>query len=359
MGTLIYIPKMGANISTALVVKLFARKGDTVKKGDILFEVETEKAVYGIEAESEGMVLALEAELGKRYNVLDELGFIGTAGETIAPFKRTQQTAKTDATTDIKATPSAKKLAADNGIDILSAFKGISKIIKESDILEYIASLTQTNAIAQDISPRKLAEIEAISHNKEYIVSSVTMTCSASKLKEAILKAKSELRINLSSGEFLSFRIALSLKKFPLLNSYFHAGKFMVYKMVNLGIAINVGNELLVPVIKNASGIPLSQFAEEYKQHIMKTVKNALIVEDMDGGTFTVSDLSATGVLSFQPLINARQSAIVGIGSEYDSCAQHGGKLSHDSKINLTIAFDHRITDGKYAAEFLADVISF
>ena len=354
MGVKIYIPKMGANINNAIIVKLYFKKGDKVKKGDILFEIETEKSIYDIEAEGSGTILALECREGDNFHVLDEIGFIGVENETVPELQVSSIKEKSEKSSlDIKSTPAAKKLATAHNLDIISVFKDYQKIIKESDILEYLDFLKKTNVTMQEIPARKKIEINNIASNKEYIVSSVTVSVSSIKIKNEVDKIKKEYFININLGEYLCFKAVQLLKKYPLLNCYYNSGKFMIYKDINVGLVINVDGQLLVPVIQDAEKLPIEKFIERYKQLVMKSIKHDLSADEIKDSTFTISDLSSYNVLNFNPLINFRQSAILGISSEYDSCKFANGQIIYDPKINLTVAFDHRVADGKYVADFL------
>jgi pyruvate dehydrogenase E2 component (dihydrolipoamide acetyltransferase) len=357
MGTKIYIPKMGANISKAKVCNLLVKKGDLVQKGDHLFEIETEKAIFPVDAESDGKVLALECKLGDNYEVLDEVGYIGNEGESVPELKRKVFEDAGEKRVDIKVTPSAKKLAAENGLDINSVFQGENKIIKEEDVQSYLDSENEENVSVKDISSRKKLEIENISQSRDYIVSSVTVAVSTNDIKKKVDQLAKENNINLNQSEYIAYKTVQALKKYPLLNSYYHSDKLHIYDQINFGIAVNVDGNLIVPVVMDAGKLSITEFSEKVKNLIMNTIKKELLPEDMQNGTFTISDLSAFNVLNFSPIINVKQAAILGVGSEYDSYKLVGEKLAYDPKMNLTLTFDHRVTDGKSVAEFLNELI--
>jgi pyruvate/2-oxoglutarate dehydrogenase complex dihydrolipoamide acyltransferase (E2) component len=163
----------------------------------------------------------------------------------------------------------------------------------------------------------------------------------------------------LTSGNLVSFEVAKALKKFPELNAYYDSSeeKIVSFGSVDLGIAINLdGDNLIVPVIKGVDSMELGDFVRANNDLIMNAVRGKLSAEEMGDSTFTITDLSSSGVYDFSPVINKNQSAILGISSTHDSVSLDGGKIVYDPKIHLTLAFDHRVIDGKKAAMFLNEV---
>ncbi|MBI2135173.1 2-oxo acid dehydrogenase subunit E2 [Candidatus Woesearchaeota archaeon] len=376
MGTVIFIPKMGANIEEVKIGKLNFKEGDNVKKGDPIFEIETYKATFVIEADGDGKILALNCREGEDANVLDEVGYIGQKGDKIPQLHRkhsskagTSKTAmpseqaaargQNEFNYEIKATPSAKKLAREHSIDLSDAFAGSGKIIKEDDVKEYIQNVQKSrrgNVERIAVNNIKKTEIEYLSHSKEYLQSSLTVSVSTRKLLQKVEEYAKEKRIMLSLGEYISYNAARALLKYPLLNSYYENGFICRYKDVNIGYAMNIGTDLFVPVIHNADRLQLDKFSAKIKELLLQLIKKEIHVGDLQDGTFTISDFSSHGILQFEPIVNAWQSAILGIGAEYDSAVHEDGKAAYGKKLNLTVAFDHRVCNGKYVADFLNEM---
>ncbi len=330
MGTKIFIPKMGANIEKVQIGKIYVKVKDTVKKGDLLFQIVTDKATFDVEADDDGKILSLDCKEDEELNVLEEIGYIGKEGETIPPLKKENK--------KLKATPSAKKIAKENNINLNSIFKKDDKIIKEQDVLEYLEKNNE-NIKIEELSFRKKAEIKNLLKNKDLIPSSVTVSISTKKIKEKLEKYP-----NIKLGEYISHTISKILKKFPKLNAYYNSDKIYIYKDINIGMVVGFEEDLFVPVIHNTNNLSLEEFSSKFKELVFKVIKGDIKIEDLSKGTFTISDLSQYGIIEFDPLINSNQSAILGISSE------------HDDKLNLTLVFDHRVTNGKYAAEFLNEL---
>ena len=189
MGTIIFIPKMGANIEEVKIGKLLVHKGDHVKKNNPLFEIVTYKATFAIEAEGDGQVLELNCKEGEDAYVLDELGYIGQKNDKVPKLKRRSTKPAAERTTEqskpligqkklqdkIKATPSAKKLAEKYNINLVDIFSNVSKIIKEKDIEEYIKNSNLEKVEKINISQIKKTEIDFLSYSKECLQSSLTV----------------------------------------------------------------------------------------------------------------------------------------------------------------------------------------
>lgn len=385
----IFIPKMGANIETVDIGKIYKNVGETIKKGEILFDIVTDKATFAIEADGDGTILLLDCKEGQTLNVLEIVGYIGNVGEQL-PEKKIQQPIITQpaqkqdqeqqpnqlqqsnnqttsannqqtSSINIKATPAAKKLAKENNIELEKAFAQFQGIIKEEHVQEYINKTKaekennekNCNIIKEEISSRKKVEIKHLTKSKEYLYSSVTIAIPTTKIKLKLQQFSQEQNIRLTMLEYIIAITSIAIEKYPKVNGYYAENHFALYKEKNIAIAMNPDKELLVPVIKNADTLNLQQLSTAMKELIMKAIKNQLTIQDMENATFTVTDLSSYGVIEFSPIINSNQSAILGICAEYDSWKNENNLPTHDPKMNLILAFDHRLIDGKYAAEFL------
>lgn len=359
MLTEIFIPKMGANIERVTIGKMRVKEGDRVKKGDILFDIVTDKATFEVEADAEGTVLKLECKEGEDLDVLKVVGYIGEKGDILPELKSEVKTSETQTHEDqVKATPRARKMAKENNIDINAVFAGSDKIVKEEDILELIKPKNSGgDYIISKFSSRKKAEITALAQTKSYLYSSVTVQVPTTKIKDKVAKIADKNSIRLSLGQYLYHCAASILPDFPDINAFYTDEGVARYKDVNLGIAMNPDEGLIVPVIKNADKIDIVEFSSRFNELAFKVIKNEMSGADVQGGTFTITDLSSYKVFDFSPMVNKDQSAILGISSEFDSVTHEKGKLNYDPKINLTLAFDHRVMDGKYAALFLRKLV--
>jgi pyruvate dehydrogenase E2 component (dihydrolipoamide acetyltransferase) len=178
------------------------------------------------------------------------------------------------------------------------------------------------------------------------LASSVTVSCPTAGLR-SLLRATGDMVS--SPLPIVLYECARLLKKYPAFNAVFADGRAGYYEEVNIGLAIDYGKGLMVPVVRHADQKELSAIAEEIMDLMYRYLHQELKAEDLSGGTFVISDLSAEGVVSFAPLINQGQSAILGIGSELFPVPGAGA-------FNLTLTFDHQLAEGRMAAKFVNEL---
>jgi 2-oxoglutarate dehydrogenase E2 component (dihydrolipoamide succinyltransferase) len=153
-----------------------------------------------------------------------------------------------------------------------------------------------------------------------------------------------------STTAIILFEVARLLRHYPLFNAFYAHGAAHLYEAVNIGFALDAGEGLKVPVVRQADTKSLPEIASEMQACLRRYVDNTLRVEDLAAGTFTITDLSSEGVLTFQPLINQGQAAILGIGSYGNGVGTAAGFFT------LMLAFDHQLTEGRQAAQFLCEL---
>ena len=154
-----------------------------------------------------------------------------------------------------------------------------------------------------------------------------------------------------STTAIILFEVARLLQHYPLFNAFYADGAACLYEAINIGFALDAGHGLKVPVIRHADTKSLPEIASEMQVMLHRYLDNTLRVDDLVAGTFTITDLSGEGVLTFHPLINQGQGAILGIGSAYGS---GGGPV--EGFFTLTLSFDHQLTEGQQAAQFLQEL---
>lgn len=339
---------MAPNLEEVEIGQVYVDVGDSVKKGDVLFEAITFKASFDVEAQSEGTILSLTCKTGDTINVLETIGYFGEKGEKV-PEETLQKP-----TLQMKSTPGARKLARENNLDLEKLFPDYEGIVKEEDLKKFLKP--KGNFSQEEMTLTKKEEIKHLSANKEYLISSVTIALSQDRVQENISNLSEKNNLRLTLGEFVSWKAANLLKRYPLLNAFRENNTINKYGDINLGIAVKVEDDLLVPVIRKASEQSLGSFSSKAKENIMKAIRKKLSIDDMKDVTFTVSDLSESGVTQFQPMINENNSAILGIAAPYDSIKKTDGGLEYEKKLNLILVFDHALCDGNYGAQFLGDL---
>jgi hypothetical protein len=259
----------------------------------------------------------------------------------------------------------AVDLMAANGLDP-SVFAGMS-VVKEADVHEKLKALaskvlqpvpnktreTSISRITTD-EPGELVQLERAKQlenrelsavNHEVLKSTVYFFCPAGGLQEACVRQNPPVQRLV----VVLFELVRLLKKFPSLNAFYTDGSMFLYRHVHIGFAVDMGHGLKVLVVREAENLSFAELAERVEDLLVKYATGGLAVKEITGSTFTVTDLAQTGVFAFEPLINSRQAAILGIGAENrPSNAGSNGFM-------LSCAFDHRLNTGRVAAEFLAE----
>jgi pyruvate/2-oxoglutarate dehydrogenase complex dihydrolipoamide acyltransferase (E2) component len=372
------IPHETVNDETVRILSWRVVSGSRVEKEQFICEVETSKAVMEIHAPDAGIVQYVAA-VGDEVPVGSIICEIIPEGQKEKELEISLVTTTAEPkvfVTDLppaRFTPLAQKIAAECGVD--PAVFPAGTLVRSNDVLSKAGKLVaKIDARPEECSPtnqesrparqdgqsanapvvgvsvdwvdlerRKVLEGRILGMGQAACIqSSVTSMCSVPKLRARVE------RLGLSTvgpNALIIFEVARLLHKYPMFNALYDRGRIGHYQDVNIGWAIDGGQGLVVPVIKHADQKSLREIASIMEQHVEAYVGNSLAPVDFLGGTFTISDLSGDGVSFFQPLISQGQSAILGIGSDTT-------RESIESW-SLTLAFDHQLTEGRKAAQFL------
>ena len=434
MATPVIVPELGETMNEATIVRWLKKEGDVVKKGDVLLEIQTDKAVLEVESFVSGTLLKVLGQPGETLPVLQVIGFIGEPGEklpevpkappphratspeikaeprpaalsrpvlempaaavgapvappppppvqrrfTISPrAKRLARERGIDATRiagsgpegrvverDVLAylerkgydklliSPTARRLAADLSIDILD-LKGSrprGKILKE-DVLKAERQkprpLTQTRKIIASKMVRSAREIPY------YIVTVAVDMTELSEVRERLNKEKTQ---RISYNDFIVKACALALRSFPIVNGVCLGDMYRVNEDANIGVAVDMEEGLIVPVIRNADRKSLEQIARESSELAEKAKTKKLLLDNLQGATFTISNMGMLGVESFTAIIPPDQAAILAVGAVSDAVVVRDGRPAVRKIMKITLSSDHRIIDGAVAARFLNEV---
>ena len=328
-----------ANDRNAVITKIYFKNGDCVKKGDGVVELETSKAAMLVEAEKEGYIEYLykeksEVEVGK---VIIRIHDNAQDAKVLAASPVSSKEVKVSQTL---FSASALALMEQEKID-KSLFFGRDMIGLE-DVQAVLNARKKEDIVIQKITHAKEVEIANLKD-----VQSANMNCVAAVYidVEPLLKfADLHLdKLKDSLLPFLVFEIARLLSKYPEFNAFFTDGNIAFYQTINIGLAMDLGYGLRVLKLPGATQKGLKEIEDEILRMADKYLDKKLVWDDVSGITFTITDLSKQGVHFFTPLISKQQSAILGVSAV-------------DEKLKrciLTLTFDHRVTEGKRAAEFL------
>jgi len=412
MASEVLLPKQGNSVESCIIVEWKKKEGDPVSSGEPILEVETDKATMEVESTADGVLLKQLVAEGDDVPVMTPIAIVGAAGEKVesvagAPGGSTATKAgpaavpasspASPATTEpaaasggartgrIAISPRARKLASSRGIDYTGITgTGPGGRIMVRDIEQGVPSgagvaATSTGESAADLPAATgqppagalAAEDVKVTGIRKVIAdrmlaslnttAQLTMNAGADarKLLDLRNRLKSDSRPEFQSvsiNDLVLFAVSRVLKRFAELNSTYSDGLIHRYPAINLGFAVDTDRGLMVPVIRNASALSLVGLAAEAHRlaDLCKAAKAGF--EDLEGGTFTVTNLGVYGIESFTPVLNAPQVGILGVGASRLVPTMADGEVVFIPTIGLSLTIDHQVVDGAPGARFLKDV---
>lgn len=397
----ITMPRLSDTMTEGKVAKWQKNVGDTVKEGDILAEIETDKAVQDFESEFNGTLLYQGVGEGDAAEVDKILAIIGPAGTDVsaivsgggktaaAPKANAENSAKTQAPAEDKnesapvaastgdrvaISPLARKIAQDKGIDFAS-IKGSGengRIVKK-DVENYqpsaqpVAAATAKAAPAQpsvaftpgedsetqnsqmrNIIAKRLAESKFTAPHY-YLTVEINMDKAIEARKE--MNAVPDTKV--SFNDMVIKAVAVALRKHPQVNSSWAGDKIVHHGNINVGVAVAVPDGLVVPVLKNTDYMSYSAISAAVKDMAGRAKTKALKANEMEGSTFSVSNLGMFGIETFTSIINQPNSAILSVGAIIEKPIVKNGQIVVGNTMKLSLACDHRVIDGATGAQFL------
>jgi len=377
MATLVILKKLSWTMEEGLLGKWIKREGDQVKEGEGLCEIETEKATDELQAPASGTLLKIVYAEGSTIPVNSIIAVIGSPGEdyssiigsgppalpVVAPEAQAQKQVSTRKTTDsealaeVRISPSARRLARERGIDITQIHgTGPGGRIVSDDVLQAASkaqpALTQSRSGTLTGHRKVIADRLSLSARTAVhvpISMEADMTA-ANKLKNELQETGNKISLT----DIITKAAAIALTEFPRANSMLLGEELKSMDEVNVGLAVGLDDDLLVPVIKNANKLSLVEISSRAKDLIERAKNHALSSKEMTGGTFTVSNLGMHGdVILFAPIINPPETAILGVGRANPKPIAIDGAIAVKPIATLTLVFDHRVIDGMYATKFL------
>ena len=399
------MPKLSDTMEEGVIAKWNVEEGDKVESGDIIAEVETDKATMEVEVFDAGTILKILADEGEAVPLGNLMAVIGEEGEDISDLLEearsgssegdsSEETTATDqeeqdeeydpvfgdleekdngqaaeSTTDdgrIKASPLARNMAEDQGID-LSNVKGSGpqgRIIKRD-----IESYEPSQAPAATPAPAATVSREDKEHRVSQMRKTIARRLSESKFSSphyyetmeidmgAVWDARKKLNeisdTKISFNDIVVKACATALRKHPDINSSWKGDKIIEHGDVNIAVAVGIDEGLVTPVIDNTDQKGLQQIAAEGKELVQKAKDRDLQPEEMEGSTFTVSNLGMFGIEEFTAIINPPNACILAVGAIREVPVVEDGEVVPGKRMKVTLSSDHRIVDGVSAAQFL------
>jgi pyruvate dehydrogenase E2 component (dihydrolipoamide acetyltransferase) len=389
VATEVILPRLGQGMESGTIVRWLKSEGEPVEKGEPLFELDTDKVTQEVEAEADGVLLKIAVPEGE-VPVGQTVAFIGAEGEDVpevaapAPVeqpKEAEPVAQAQAPEPeappvevasgngrIKASPLARRIARERGIE-LSAIRGTGpdgRIVAEDvERAEAGAPTAASNKLLQ--APVSTGEVERIplSNIRKTIARRLTkawqipvfqLQASADMTRVNALVARLRERdpeVRATVTDVLAKVCAQALMRHREVNAEFTEDAILLHPSANVGLAVAAPQGLVVPVIRSAERLSLTEIAGIRADIVGRARENKLRAEDLEGGTFTISNLGMYSVESFTAVLNPPQAAIVAVGATEDRVVPVGGETVVRPMLTLTATFDHRAVDGAPAAAFL------
>jgi pyruvate dehydrogenase E2 component (dihydrolipoamide acetyltransferase) len=410
------LPRLGQGMESGVIVKWLKSEGEEVQKGDPLYELDTEKVTQEVEADSSGVLLKILANEGEEIEVGKAIAVIGEAGEDISaesddsaegeagdptevtdeaaeegqpaperggdrePGRQSDEPAPEPQVPEqqqnggrVKASPLARRIAKERGID-LSLLRGTGpegRIVAE-DVERAQVSPTAEAAAAAAAAP---GEVEVVKLNQMrktiarrmteaweapafQISMSADMTASI-RLREALLERVEEGGVRPTYSDILTKVVGLALMRHRDMNAHFAGDEVRLFPTANIGIAVAIPHGLVVPVIRSCQAKTIAEIAAARADIVERTRGGKLRSEDLEDGTFTISNLGMYGVERFTAVLNPPQAGILAVGAIEERAVVEEGELEIQPRMDLTLTVDHRSVDGATASDFLRTVKSF
>ena len=371
------MPQGGQDITEGLIVRWLKAEGDLVRPGEVICEVETEKAVFEVVSPVGGVLLKIVAPAGAKVPIFALIGIVGEPGETVgaaAPsVEQPTESFQPDVAAirkrlsgggtkgeNIKITGRARKLATAKGVDPQALIgTGPGGRIIEKDVLLHMEkrriSVTALRGQAEPLTRMRQAIARKVLHSKQtaphfYVTVAVDMTAA---LSERTSRGAGGSRTSIT--DWVVKASALALRAFPRVNAQIQEERLVILEDVNIGIAVNLDNGLVVPVLARADTLSIEDIARRSEELV--TAAQAGRQLGGDPATFTVSNLGMLGVDSFIAIIHPPEAAILAVGAvRKQPVATAEGFVQIRDMMNISLSADHRIIDGALAARFVNHV---
>ena len=405
MEEVVLMPRLSDTMTEGVIAGWQKKVGDSVKKGEILADIETDKATMELESYKDGILLYQGAQAGEKILVNQLLCIIGQPGLDIDAIVKSVKTSSdspavaapvveasnaTPAPTAppvvaapvaptasvvnegrIFASPLAKKIAKEKGVD-LKYVKGSGEHgrITKTDLDNYTPASANTYTASAPIGQVSF-EDTPVSQMRKVIAKRLseslftaphfylTMKINMDAVVEARAMVNETSPVKISFNDFIVKAVALSLKQHPKVNSSWLGDVIRTNHHVNIGIAVAVDEGLLVPVLRFADGLSLSQISVSVKEFAKKAKDKKLQPADWEGSTFTISNLGMFGIDQFTAIINTPDACILAVGGIAQEPIVKNGQIVPGNVMNVSLSCDHRVVDGATGSAFLQTLKSY
>ena len=380
MAKEVRLPQLGQTMEEGTVVNCLVKVGDEVKKGDVIFEIETDKATLEMESPAGGFVKHILVAVDETLPVGAPMLILGDKDEhvpqsfvdSLKSGAPAAEPAPAEAEPGIlagrvMASPRAKKLASDLGVD-LSTLTGTGPggKITEQDVqnaagakaprpVASSAPWAETH-LGKTVPLNRLQKITGermLKSKREIPCFYLTVRADVTDLVRLRTELNAAGDVKLSYNDFIMKAVATGLEKFPIMTGQLEGESIRLAETINIGLAISVPDGLVAPIVKNVNKKGVRQIARDSQALIERARANKLAPTDLEGGCITVSNLGAFGIDNFIPIVVPGQCSILGVGQITDTCVPDNGNILVRKRMNMTLSVDHKVANGAYAAQFL------
>jgi pyruvate dehydrogenase E2 component (dihydrolipoamide acetyltransferase) len=392
MATEVKLPRLGQGMESGTIVKWLKSEGEPVEKGEPLYELDTDKVTQEVEAEASGVLLKIaiaegEVEVGKT------IGFIGDQGESVAaeeaPAKSAEQPVEEPKREEpkepapqaqdsngssngrIKASPLARRIAQERGVDLAQIHgtgpdgRIVAEDVERAGAQPVAAAAAAAPAPSAEVESRPLSNVRktiARRLTQAWTVPAFQLTVNAdmSRANELVTKQRElnpDVRITIT--DVLTKICAQALMRHRDMNVQYADDVLLAFPNADVGIAVAAPQGLVVPVVHGAERLTIAQIAEVRADLVGRARDAKLRTEDLEGGTFTISNLGMFDVDQFIAVLNPPQASILAVGATRDQVVPVEGELHILPLMTMTLTCDHRAVDGATGAEFLRTIKAF
>jgi len=375
----IKVPTVGESISEVSLAKWLKKDGQWVERDEVLAEIESEKATFEINAEKAGL-LQIKVQEGDTLAIGDVVCFIDENAQRPEGLKVEEISAKekivsepvtsSKPATDVKATPVAAAIIADKKIDAkaIAASGSGGKILKQ-DVLEAIANPGKKPGVepfTRNERKEKMSQLRKTISRR--LVEAKNTTAMLTTFNEVDMGPVMDIRakykdkfkeahgVGLGFMSFFTKACAFALQEWPAVNAYINNDELIYHDYCDISIAVSAPKGLVVPIIRNAESLSMAEIEKKVVELATKARDNKLSLDEMQGGTFTITNGGVFGSLMSTPIINIPQSAILGMHKIEERAMVVKGQIVARPMMYLALSYDHRIIDGRESVGFLVRV---
>jgi pyruvate dehydrogenase E2 component (dihydrolipoamide acetyltransferase) len=405
MATEIKLPRLGQGMEAGTIVRWLKSEGDRVEKGEPLYELDTDKVTQEVESDASGVLLKIavaegEVEVGRTIAVIGEQGekvavVAATDGESANGQSAAKESARAETRSEpappepqqeletaegrVKASPLARRIARERGIELsLVAGTGPEGRVVAEDVERAVASAAPAAApvpkapLRAPLPPAEGVEVQQLSSMRKTIARRLTEAwqapvfqlgvtvdmARAMGLREQLVELHGD-GVKPTISDLLTKVCASALMRHRAVNALYRGDAIELHPSANVGIAVAIPDGLVVPVIPGCERKSIAEIAAVRADVVGRARAGKLRQTDLEGGTFTISNLGMYGIERFIAVLNPPQSAILAVGSIEDKVVAVDGEPAVRPRMELTLTCDHRAVDGATGAEFLRDVKAF